>query len=120
MVVVLLITLAVAATAQTMKFAVPATGPEKNSQISQETGRATYFLFFDNKGDFLEAIKNPASDQPGGISRTVISLLSDSGATILIGESIGDKMKQGLTDCHIDFVKKTGTVDNAVKTVIHK
>ena len=119
-VVVLLVTLASGVTAQTMKIAVPATGSEKNSLISEETGRAPFFLFFDEKGNFLEAMKNPAKDQSGGISRTVVALLSDKNVTMIIAGSIGVKMKQALTDHHINFVNKTGTADDAVKTIIQK
>ena len=120
-VVVLIVTLlASGVTAQTMKIAVPATGSEKNSLISEETGRASFFLFFDEKGNFLEVMKNPAKDQSGGISRTVVALLSDKNVTMIIAGSIGDKMKQALTDRHINFVNKTGTADDAVKTIIQK
>lgn len=119
-VVVLLVALTSGVTAQTMKIAVPATGSEKNSLISEETGRALFFLFFDEKGIFLEAMKNPARDQSGGISRTVVALLSDKNVTMIIAVSFGDKMKQALTDHHINFVNKTGAADDAVKTIIQK
>ena len=120
LVVVLLVAPAYGATPQTMKIAIPAIGSEKNSLISEETGRAPFFLFFDEKGNFLEALKNPAKDQSGGISRTVVSLLSNKNVTMIIAESIGDKMRQALTAHHINFIKNTGTADDAVKTIIQK
>ncbi len=107
-------------TAQTMKIAIPAAGPEENALISEETGRAPFFLFFDGNGHLLEAMKNPASDQSGGISRTVIALLTDKDVTILVARSIGDKMKQALSNNHINLVFKTGNADDAVKAVIQK
>lgn len=119
-VVVLLVAIASEATAQTMKIVVPATGSEENSLISEETGRAPFFLFFDEKGNFIEAIKNPAKDQSGGISRTVVSLLSDNNVTMIIAESIGDKMKQALIANHIKFANNTGTADDAVRTILQK
>ena len=103
--------------AETMKIAVPSTGQQKDSLISQETGRAPFFLIFDEKGNFLEAVKNPAKDQYGGISRTVINLLAGKGITLVIAKNIGDKMKQALDFHHIKFVKNTGAADNAVKTI---
>ncbi|MEA1987121.1 MAG: NifB/NifX family molybdenum-iron cluster-binding protein [Candidatus Marinimicrobia bacterium] len=103
-----------------MKIAVPATGSEKNSLISKETGRAPFFLFFDENGNFIEAMKNPAKDQHGGISRTVVSLLSDNNVTMIIAESIGEKMKQSLTANHINFVNNTGTADDAVRAITQK
>ncbi len=119
-IVVLLVALASGVTAETMKIAVPATGSEKNALISEETGRAPFFLFFDSKGQFLEAMKNPARDQSGGISRTVVALLSDKDVTIIIARSIGDKMKKTLTAHNIEIVNKTGTADDAVKAIIEK
>lgn len=113
----LLFALVSGVSAQTMKIAVPSTGQEKDSLISQETGRAPFFLIFDEKGNFLEAIKNPAKDQYGGISRTVINLLDDKRITLVITKNIGDKMKQALDSHHIKFVKNTGAADNAVKTI---
>jgi predicted Fe-Mo cluster-binding NifX family protein len=119
-VVVLIVAIASEATAKTMKIVVPATGSEENSLISKETGRAPFFLFFDEKGTFIEAIKNPAKDKSGGISRTVVSLLSDNNVTMIIAESIGDKMKQALIVNHIKFVNNTGPADDAVRTILQK
>ena len=65
-------------------------------------------------------MKNPARDQSGGISRTVVALLSDKDVTILIARSIGDKMKKTLTAHNIEIVNKTGTADDAVKAIIQK
>ncbi len=114
----LLVVFASGVSAKTMKIAVPATGSEKDSPISQETGRAPYFLFFDDKGNFLEAISNRAREQPGGISRTVVALLVNNDVTIIIAESVGDKMKRALVDHHIKFVNKTGTAHDAVEAFI--
>ena len=119
-VLLLLVVLVSSVSAQTLKIAVPATDSGKDSLISTETGRAPFFLFFDNEGNFLETISNPARNQPGGISRTVVALLTDNDVTMVIAASIGDKMKQALTNHKIDFVIKTGTADDAVKTVIQK
>ncbi|WP_319547988.1 NifB/NifX family molybdenum-iron cluster-binding protein [Desulfogranum marinum] len=117
-VVVLFVAISPGVTAQTMKIAVPATGAEKNSLISEETGRAPYYLLFDEKGHFIEAMKNPAKDQAGGISRTVASLLSANNVTIIIAQAIGDKMKQALTAHNIKFVNNGGAADDSVKTFL--
>ena len=114
----LLVVFSSSVSAKTMKIAVPATASEKYSPISQETGRAPYFLFFDDKGYFLEAIRNPAREQPGGVSRTVVALLVDNDVTIIIAESVGDKMKRSLIDHHIKFVNKTGMAHKAVEAFI--
>ncbi|AGF79732.1 hypothetical protein UWK_03205 [Desulfocapsa sulfexigens DSM 10523] len=100
--------------AQKRKIAVPANSSEKDSLISQEMGRAQYFLFFDDRGQFISALKNPASSQTGGISRTVITLLTDNQITTVIADSVGTKMKKALTDHNIELIKKSGAAQKAV------
>ena len=106
------------ASADAMKIAVAATGQTKDASISKETGRAPFFLFFDSKGHFLEAMKNPAKDQYGGISRAVTSLLVNKGVTLVVAENIGDKMKQALNDHHIKYIKQAGAADNSVQIIM--
>lgn len=110
--------LATTVSAQTMKIAVPTMGLEQDSLISPETGRAPFFLFFDGKGQLIEAIKNPAKDQYGGASRTVAALLVEKGVTLIIADNIGAKMEQALNARHIKYVKKTGVTKDAVQTII--
>lgn len=117
-VLVLLVVLVASVSAQDMKIAVPAVDSEPNASISKETGRAPFFLFFDDKGHFLEAIQNPAKDQFGGVSRTVVALLIAHDINLIIVESIGDKMKLVLIDHHIKIVNKTGTALDAVEAII--
>ena len=104
--------------ADTMKIAVPATAKSKDADISKETGRAPIFLFFDANGHFIEAMENPAKDQQGGISRTVITLLVAKGVTLIIAEDIGDKMKQALNDNHIRYVIRRLPPESAVQAFI--
>ncbi len=110
--------LASTASARSMKIAVPANGMEQDALISQETGRAPFFLFFDEKGQFLKAIKNPGQNQSGGISRTVAALLSDNDITVVIADSVGEKMKKALSNHNIQLLQKTGTARNGVTAVL--
>ncbi len=114
----LLFAFATEASADSMKIAVAATGPEKDAAISQQTGRAPFFLFFDDKGNLLEAIENPAKDQYGGISRSISLFLADKGVTLVIAGNIGNKMKQALRDYQIEYTEKTGVAYDAVQTII--
>ncbi len=106
------------ASADPIKIVVAATSQTKDAAISKETGRAPFFLFFDAEGHFLEAMKNPAKDQHGGISRTVTNLLVNKGVTLLVAEDFGDKMRQALKDHQIKYIEKEGVADNVVKTII--
>lgn len=109
-----------AAAAQPMKIAVPATGSEENAFISKETGRAPFFLFFDEKGIFLEAKANPFLGNAGGVSRLVVSLLADNKVNLIIAEAIGDKMKRALLAHQIEFVHGSGPARDAVQAAVQK
>jgi len=114
----LLFGLAISASGDSMKIAVATTGPEKIAAISQQAGRAPFFLFFDGKGDFLEAIENPSKDLPGGVGQSVASLIAKKGATLLIAGNIGYKMEQALRDYQIEYTEKTGVAYDVVQTII--
>ncbi len=104
--------------AESTKIAVAAMGQEKDAAISLETGRAPFFLIFDGKGAFLEAIDNPAKDQDRGLRKIVSSLFAQEGIAIVIAGNIGSKMEQALKEQHIQYIQKTGVAANAVQTFI--
>ena len=104
--------------ADSTKIAVAAMGQEKDAAISPETGRAPFFLIFDGKGAFLEAIDNPAKDRAGGLRRIVSSLFAQKGVTIIIAGNIGYKMEQTLKEQHIQYIQKTGVAANVVQAFI--
>ena len=103
--------------ADSMTIAVAATGSEKTAAISEQAGRAPFFLFFDESGYFLEAIKNPAQGMPGGAGRSTASFLAEKRATLIIAGNIGDKMEQALLDFHIKFKEKTGVAHDVVQAI---
>ena len=101
-----------------MKIAVASTGQEKNSAISQQAGRAPFFLFFDDRGNFFETVANPANDKSRNAGPRAASFLADKGVTLVIAEDFGSKMKQVLEEHHIKYIKKAGVAHNVVQTVI--
>ncbi len=113
-----LVGLAISASADSMKIAVAATGPEKTATISKLAGRSPFFLFFDGKGNFLEAVENPSKDLSGGAGRSTASLIAKKGATLIIAGDIGHKMKQALKEYQIEHTEKTGVAHDVVKTII--
>ena len=114
----LLFGLAISASADSTKIAVATTGPEKTAAISQQAGRSPFFLFFDGKGTFLEAVENPLKDLPGGAGQSVASLIAKKGATLIIAGNIGHKMQQALRDYQIEYTQKTGVAYVVVQTII--
>lgn len=116
----LLFALAAGASAAAMKIAVAATGQEKDAAINEQAGRTPFFLIFDDKGNFLEALENPARDQSRRAGPSAALFLADKDVTLVIAGDFGDKMIQVLDEHHIQYVSKTGAADNVVKTVLIK
>ncbi|MBW2645558.1 MAG: hypothetical protein JRE23_05175 [Deltaproteobacteria bacterium] len=110
--------LAISASADSMIIAVAATGPEKTAVISQQAARSPFFLFFDGKGNFLEAVENPSKDLSGSAGQSAASLIAKKGATLIIAGNIGHKMEQALRDYQIEYTKKTGVAYDVVQTII--
>jgi len=110
--------LSVSASADSMKIAVAATGPEKDAAISQQAARTPFFLFFDGKGNFLEAVENPTRDQSRNAGPNAALFLADKGVTLVIAGNIGNKMEQALRDDQIEYIEKTGVAYDVVQTII--
>ena len=115
---VLLFTHTVNASGNAMKIAVASTGQAKDSTISQQAGRALFFLLFDDRGNLFETIENPAKDKSRNAGPSAASFLADKGVTLVIAEDFGSKMKQVLEEHHIKYIEKTGVANNVVQTII--
>jgi len=111
----LLFVLATRASADEIRIAVAATGQAKDAAISQQAGKAPFFLIFDGRGNLLETIENPARDQSRGAGPSAALLLADKGVTLIIAGNFGRKMKQALKEFHIQYVEKTGIANKAVQ-----
>ena len=109
---------AISVSADSMKIAVATTCPEKDSAISQQAGRTPFFLFFNDKGNFLEAIENPSRDRSRNAGPNAALFLADKGVKLVIAGDFGSKMKETLKEHHIQYVKKTGAAYNAVQATI--
>lgn len=110
--------LAISASAASMKIAVATTGPEKDAAISQQAARTPFFLFFDGKGNFLEAIENPSRDQSRNAGPSTAIFLADKEVTLVIAGNIGYKMEQALRDYKIEYTEKTGVAYDVVQSII--
>ncbi|MCD6389908.1 MAG: hypothetical protein J7L69_10895, partial [Desulfobulbaceae bacterium] len=112
----LLFALAAGASAAAMKIAVASTGQKKDAAINEQAGRTPFFLIFDDTGNFLEALENPARNQSRRAGPSAALFLADKAVTLVIAGDFGDKMKQVLDEHHIQYVAKTGTASSAVNT----
>ncbi len=110
--------LAISAPADSMKIAVAANGQEKDAIIGQRAARTPFFLFFDGKGNFLEALENPFCDQSRNAGPRAATFLADKGVTLVIAGSIGSKMEQALRDYQIEYAEQTGVAYDVVQSII--
>jgi len=101
------------------KIAVAVVGDSDTSKISDKTGRAPYFLIFEYcNGSFIKAIKNPAQDQRGGVSSSVIALLKKESVKTLIAVKFGAKMENNLKAAGIEYLEHSGIAKEVVETII--
>jgi len=98
------------------KIAVAATEDNENSKISDIAGRAPFLLIFDEKGNFLKSIKNPALSMGGGASAEVVSLLVKESCKIFVAGKFGFKMQSQLRSNNIEYIEKQGLAKNIIKS----
>ncbi|MEA2084262.1 MAG: NifB/NifX family molybdenum-iron cluster-binding protein [Thermodesulfobacteriota bacterium] len=114
----LLFTLSSGASADAVKIAVASTGQEKDSSINHQAGRTPFFLFFDEQGNFLDSVVNPARDQAHRAGPSAALFLAQKGVTFLIAENFGNKMELVMQEHHIQYAQKSGLADKAVQEMI--
>lgn len=111
---------AASASATAVLIAVAANGPEQNAMVSDQAGRASYFLFFDGGGTFLRAERNPFAGIPGGAGPKAAVFLSGEGVTLVVAGEFGAKMERALSSYKIEYIIKTGVAHEVVQAVLEK
>ena len=99
-----------------MKIAVASSGKDENSQISPISGRAEYYLIFEDK-KLKKTIKNPFVIGGGGAGSSVAQMLANEKVDLVISGTFGERMLNVLEDKNI----KTKTIkDKTVKQIIEE
>ena len=84
-----------------MKIAVASEGKDESSMVSSISGRAPYYLIYEN-GKLVETVKNPFVTG-GGAGFSVAQMLSNKGVEIVIAEEFGPNMRNMLNSKGIDM-----------------
>ncbi len=71
-----------------MKIAISSEGKDENSPVSQMSGRAPYYLIFENK-KLIKIIKNPFRMGGGGAGFGVAEMLSEEEVNLVISGRFG-------------------------------
>lgn len=100
-----------------MKVAVSSEGKEEDSNVSELSGRAPYYLIFED-GKLVKSIKNPFSKGGGGAGFSVAEMLGDEGVDKVISGRFGGNIVSSLDTKDIEHVELSGmTVKEALEKV---
>ena len=111
---------ATAFAADKAKIAVASYGNTPASAVSPVAARSSYFLMFDAKGAFLEAVANPHKNAGGGAGTLSVDFLSVKGVTTVIAGAFGSNMITAMKAKGIKSVEFKGTAADAVMKAIRK
>ncbi|OYT32437.1 hypothetical protein DRJ22_03960 [Candidatus Woesearchaeota archaeon] len=98
-----------------MKTAVASTGKDENSEVSPVSGRAEYYLIFEDK-KLVKTIKNPFAIGGGGAGPAVAQMLANENVELVISGHFGERMLETLKEKGIKIKTVTGkTVKQALE-----
>jgi predicted Fe-Mo cluster-binding NifX family protein len=90
-------------------IAIASLGNTLNSEVSEQAGRAPYFLLIE-KGEIKEIIKNPFAFGGGGAGISVAKMLADKGISKIIVGKIGANAKEIFEKRNIEIEIKKGKI----------
>jgi predicted Fe-Mo cluster-binding NifX family protein len=100
-----------------MKIAVAVMKRGETSPISDQPGRAAFFLVFDEEGRLLETLKNPFSRGGGGAGFGVAKMLADRQVAAVVASKFGANMAGALEERGLRHYEMEGTAAEAVARV---
>ena len=104
---------------QKERIAVAAEKKMPDAAVSSQAGRSSFFLLFDEKGTFLEAIVNPYTEAKSrGIA--VADFLAAKGITAVVAGSFGDRITEGMKNKGIRALTFKGKAADAVNKILSK
>jgi predicted Fe-Mo cluster-binding NifX family protein len=101
-------------------IAVAAEGKVSTSQVSGVAARCPYFLLFDEKGTFVEAVANPNKDARGGAGTESVDLLAGKGVKAVIAGAFGQNMVDAMKGRGMRYLEFKGIAADAVKKALVK
>ena len=98
-----------------MKVAIASDGDNENSQVSRVSGRAPFYLIFEN-GELKKLMKNPFRIGGGGAGFSVASMLADEKIDMVVSGKFGQNMGGALEEKGIKYKELSGlTVKEALE-----
>ncbi|MBW2996929.1 hypothetical protein KY349_01160 [Candidatus Woesearchaeota archaeon] len=90
-----------------MKIAVASTGKDEESEVSLISGRAEYYLIFED-GKLVKTISNPFKIGGGGAGPSVVQMLSNEGVEKVVSGRFGPKMVDAMEEKGIKYEEVEG------------
>lgn len=90
-----------------MKIGIASEGKDENSNVSEVSGRAPFFLIFENK-KLVKVISNPFKTGGGGAGFGVAKMLSKEGVKIIIAGMFGKNITEYLKEKEIKPIQIKG------------
>jgi predicted Fe-Mo cluster-binding NifX family protein len=101
-------------------YAVAAEGQGPDAQVSAQAARCPWFLFFDARGNLVEAVANPYQQAAGGAGPQAADFLAAKGIQTVIAGEFGPKMAVALKGKGLTFRTSAGTAADAVRTAVNQ
>ncbi len=98
-----------------MKTAVASTGKTVDSLISDQAGRAEYYLIYED-GNLVETIDNPFK-VGGGAGFAVVKMLADKKVDTVLAGRFGVNMEEALKERGLNFNIADGTAEEAIESM---
>jgi predicted Fe-Mo cluster-binding NifX family protein len=102
------------------RIAVASDGNTPASAVSPVAARSAYYLIFDGKGAFVEALSNPHKSAGGGAGTLAVDFLAGKGVTTVIAGAFGDKMVAAMKAKGMAHVVFKGNAGDAVADVVKR
>ena len=115
-----IVTSVTAFAADKVKIAVASEANTPASAVSPVAGRSPYYLIFDGKGAFVEALSNPHKNAGSGAGPMVVDFLAGKGVTTIIAGTFGNKMIAAMQAKGINHIEFKGIAAEAVKKALKK
>lgn len=103
--------------AQKGRIAVAGNDKTPGASVSGQAGTAPYFLFFDEKGRFIEAMENPYKGKEGA-GKSVADYLAGKGVTVVVAEGFGGPIVDVMKGKGIKAIAFKGSAEEAAKKVL--
>lgn len=101
----------------TKKIAISSVGKDENSEVSFVSGKAPYYLIFEDS-KLVKVISNPFKIGGGGAGFSVAEMLADEEVEFVISGKFGQNMKNVFDSKNIRYKEISGvTVKEALKEV---